>query len=145
MFQSAVILPKIQTFFKQKPFLISNLAKYSMEIKLHNGVTVYRDTHAIAELAQLIAKYPSIEKSDGFVQILLERWIKIPLNPGWEAKISIIKPRVYPLGKKNEQVVDKTFDKIYHLGCLNFITEHTPFNFPVFLIWKADVEGKRKN
>ncbi len=30
------------------------------------------------------------------------------------------------------------------LGRLKFTTGHTPFSFPVFVVWKLDVEGKRK-
>lgn len=30
------------------------------------------------------------------------------------------------------------------LGRLKFTTDHTLFSFPVFVIWKANVEGKKK-
>ena len=33
---------------------------------------------------------------------------------------------------------------MHRLGRLEFITEHTPFSFPVFVVWKADAEGKKK-
>lgn len=116
-----------------------------METKLHNGVRVYRDTHAVAQLAQLVDEYSSIWESEGFVQIPPKRWMKVPLKPGWEAKVSMIKPKVYPLGNENRQVVDKTFDEMHRLGRLEFITEHTPFSFPVFVVWKVNAEGKRKS
>ena len=70
--------------------------------------------------------------------------MKVPLKPGWEAKVSAIKPKVYPLGNKACQLVDKTFDKMHHLGRLKFTTEHTPFSFFVFVVWKLDAESKRK-
>lgn len=71
--------------------------------------------------------------------------MKVLLKPSWEAKVFIIKTRVYPLGNKNRQAIDKTFDKMYCLGRLKFITEHTLFSFPVFVIWKPNVKGKRKS
>lgn len=61
---------------------------------------VYRNAYAIAQLAQLIVEYPSIWESEDFIQILPEYWMKVPFKPGWEAKISIIKSKVYPLGNK---------------------------------------------
>lgn len=70
--------------------------------------------------------------------------MKVPLKPGWEAKVSMIKPRVYLLGNENRQVVDKIFDEMYRLGRLEFTTEHNQINFPMFVIWKTDVEGKKK-
>lgn len=33
---------------------------------------------------------------------------------------------------------------MHRLGRLEFTTEYTPFSFPVFVVWKADAEGKRK-
>lgn len=44
-----------------------------MEMRLNNRVRVYRDKHTVTPLAQLVAKYPSIWESEGFVQILPKR------------------------------------------------------------------------
>lgn len=33
---------------------------------------------------------------------------------------------------------------MHRLSRLEFTTEHTPFSFPMFVVWKADAEGKRK-
>lgn len=105
-----------------------------MEIRLHNGVSVYGDADAVAQLSQLVAKYPSIWESEGFVRVPPEHWMKVPLKPGWEARVSMIKPKVYSLGNENRQVVDEIFDEMHRLGRLKFITEHTPFSFPIFVI-----------
>lgn len=56
-----------------------------------------------------------------------------------------MKLRVYPLSNNNQQVVNKTFDKIHCLGCLKFTTEYTLFSFLVFVICKANAEGKKKD
>lgn len=71
--------------------------------------------------------------------------MKVPLKSGWEAKVSAIKPRIYPLGNETCQLVDEMFDKMYRLGRLKFTSEHTPFSFPVFVVWKLDAEGKKKS
>lgn len=34
---------------------------------------------------------------------------------------------------------------MHRLGRLKFTIEHTSFSFLVFVIWKVDVEGKRKS
>lgn len=98
---------------------------------------VYGDEHAVALLVQLVADYLSICKSEGFIQITPERWIKVPLKPGWKAKLFAIKPRVYPLGNKARQLVDETFDEIYRLGRLKFTSEYIPFSFSVVCFLEA--------
>ncbi len=70
--------------------------------------------------------------------------MKVPLKYGWKAKVSIIKLRVYPVGNKNQQVVDKTFDKIHCLGHLKFTIEYTPFSFLIFIVWKPNAKDKKK-
>ena len=70
--------------------------------------------------------------------------MKVPLKPGWETKVSAIKPRVYPLGNEARQLVHETFDEMHRLGRLKFTSGHTPFSFPVFVVWKLDAEGKKK-
>lgn len=115
-----------------------------LETQLNNKVRVYGDPAAVEQISQLLAEYSSIWESGGFVQILPERWMKVPLIPDWESKVSIIKPKVYPLGNESRRLVDKTFDKMYRQGRLKFTTKPTPFCFPVFIIWKIDVEGEKK-
>lgn len=60
--------------------------------------------------------------------------MKIPFKPGWKAKLSTIKPKVYPLGNEAHQLVDKTFDEMHCLGCLNFTTAYTLFSLPVYVV-----------
>lgn len=66
-FQSATVPSRIQPLFEQEPSLAPNPTEYSMETKLHNGVRVYGDPHAVAQLAQLVADYSSIWESECFV------------------------------------------------------------------------------
>lgn len=67
----------------------------------------------------------------------------MPLNPGWEAKVSAIKPRVYFLGNKARQLIDKTLDEMHRFGRPKFTSEHTSLSFPVFVVWKLDAESRR--
>ena len=70
--------------------------------------------------------------------------MKILLKSGWEAKVSAIKPGVYPLGNNAQRLVDNTFDEMHKQRRLKFITNPTLFSFPVFVVWKSDSDGKRK-
>lgn len=69
----------------------------------------------------------------------------MPLKPRWEAKVSTIKFKVYSLGNKARQLINETFDKMYYFGRLKFMSEHTSFRFPIFVVWKTDAKGKRKS
>lgn len=144
-FNSATVLPLTVPFFKHEPSCILTPTDPSMETILDNGVKVYKDKHVVTLLAQLVAEYPSIWEFESFVQIPPKRWMKVTFKPGWKAKVSAIKPRVYPLRNNSRQLIDKTFDEMHRLGYLKFTSEHTLFSFPVFVVWKTDTEGKRKS
>lgn len=38
--------------------------------------------------------------------------MKVHLKLGWEAKVSVIKPKVYPLGIHSRRLVDEMFDEL---------------------------------
>ena len=101
MFQFATVPPKLKPLFEQELFLAPNSTKHLIKAKLHNGVKIYGDIHAVAQLAQLVANYTFIWESESFMQITLEYWIKSPLKPDWKAKVSTIQPKVYLLVNKN--------------------------------------------
>lgn len=92
-----------------------------------------------------MAQYPSIWESEGFIQIFLERWMKIHLKPGWESKVAALKPKVYPLGNDSRHVVDKNFDEMHRQGWLKFTTYPNPFSSLVFVVWKPDGNRKKKD
>ena len=115
-----------------------------METILNNRVRVYRDKYAVTLLGQLVADYLSIWESESFVRVLTERWMKVPPKPGWEAKVSAIKLRVYLMGTKACQLVDKTFDEMHCFARFKFKSEHTLFRFSVFVVWKLNAKDKRK-
>ena len=144
-FHSATVPPQPTPFFEYKLSYIPTPADPSMETTLENGIRLYGDKHAVTLLAQLIAEYPSIWESEGFVPIPPKRCMKVPLKPDWKAKISAIKPKMYPLGNEAHQIVDKTFDKMHCLSRLKFTSGHILFSFLVFVIYKLDAKSKRKN
>ncbi len=84
-----------------------------LETVLSNEVRIYGDSAAVKQIAELVAEYPTIWESQGLVQIPPERWMTVPLKPGWELKVSAIKPRIYPLGNKACRIVDDIIDEMH--------------------------------
>lgn len=71
--------------------------------------------------------------------------MKIPLKPGYEAKVLAIKPIIYSLGNKTCQLVYKTSDEMHCLGRFKFMSKHISFTFPIFIVWKLDAKSKKKS
>ena len=115
------------------------------ETLLANGVTVHGSPHdpATVKLAQVVTSYPKLWEDSGFVDIPQDRWMRIPLKPGWEDKVDG-SAKTYPLGEKDRQVVDKTFDELHDQGRLEWTAESTPFSYPVFVVWRTLPNGERK-
>lgn len=68
----------------------------------------------------------------------------VPLKPGWKSKVLTIKLWIYSLGNEARCVVNNTFDEMYKQGYLQYITDLTPFSFPVFVVYKIDYQRGRK-
>lgn len=141
---SATFLPSSQPLSKFSAGTPLFSTDSSLETVLDNRVKVYGDAAAVEQIAELVAEYPTIWESQSFVRIPPERWMTMPLKPGWESKVSAIKPKVYPLGNKAQRIVDDTFEKMHTQGRLKYTTDPTPFSFPVFVVYKTDSQGKRK-
>lgn len=97
-YSAASVLPSSHPFSLLGAELTLPPADALMETVLENGIRVFGDANVVRQISDLVTEYPSIWESQGFVQIPPERLVKVPLKPGWEANVSAIKPRVYPLG-----------------------------------------------
>ena len=129
-----------------KPNAVSSLLPSDsfLETVLSNRIKVYGDATAVRQIANLVAEYSTIWESQDFVQIPLERWMTVPLKPGWKSKVSAIKPRIYPLSNEVRHVVNNTFDEMHKQGRLQYPTDPTPFSFPVFVVFKIDHQSRKK-
>ena len=141
---AASLPPSLHPFFLLGAEPILPPTDALMETVLENGIKVFGDADAVRQISDLVAEYPSIWESQGFVQIPLEQWMTVPLKPGWKAKVSAIKPRVYPLRNDARWLVDDTFNKLHQQDRMKFTSDPTPFSFPVFVVWKSDSESKKK-
>jgi len=115
-----------------------------METVLSTGVTVYGDTTTMEALSKVVDRFPAVWKDSGkFVDLPMDNWMRIPLKPNWNDKVSG-KARIYPLGLRDREVVDKTFDELQKQDRIAWTARETPFSYPVFVVWKTLENGTRK-
>ena len=112
----------------------------TLEKVMPNGVTIYGDSHASNRLGQLIDQYQDLFIDQGStVDIPEEEWMPIPLKPGVTSKPA----KVYPVGQKDKEVIDATFDKLQEQGKMYWSKQPTPFSYPVFVVWKDTQNGRK--
>ena len=111
-----------------------------LEHVLPNGVTVYGNDEALRSFSSIVADYQDVfEDSGSTIDLPENQWMPIPLKPNAIAKPS----KVYPLGHRDRQVVDETFDKLQKQGKLRFSTQPTPFSWPCFVVWRDTPQGRK--
>ena len=49
--------------------------------------------------------------------------------------------KVYPVGQRDKECIDTTFDKLQEQGKLKFTTQPTTFSYPCFVVWKDTPSG----
>ncbi|KAI1000709.1 hypothetical protein K3495_g7487 [Podosphaera aphanis] len=97
------------------------------------GVTIYGDTYQRSKLEKLLSRYCSLwEKpsNNSFAKTPSGNDMPIPLIDGWEAKYKPGQARIYPVGKLDRNLIDKTFNELHEQGRLTWTKGHTPFSFP---------------
>lgn len=114
----------------------------NMETRLSNGSMAYGNDEARSAYARLVQDFPSLWQDNGFIDIPKDEWMRIPLKSDWQSKLNG-KSKIYPLGTKDREVLDRTFDELHQKGRLQWTNKATPFAYPVFVTWKT-VNGVRK-
>ena len=114
------------------------------ETVLENGITIYGDQNTVERLTAAVIQHDVWTDRGGFVDIPEHRWMRIPLAPGWENVLkSSAMAKVYHLSDKDKKIVDETFDRLHEQGRMQWSENHTPFGFPVFVIWRNAIrDGK---
>lgn len=82
------------------------------ETCLPNGIMVYGTPGEVQRLADLVNDYPTLWKDEGFVNVPMDEWMRLPLQSGWESKITG-KAKVYPAGLADRECMDKVFDRLH--------------------------------
>lgn len=67
----------------------------------------------------------------------------ILLLDNWEDLYKPGQAKVYPLGQRDKDVIDKEFDKLYTQDRMEWTTLLTPFSFPCFVVWKTTPAGPK--
>lgn len=107
----------------------------SMESKGAFGVTIYGDRETATRFDSLVREFPRLFTDDGKSANIPESdWMPIKLVSDWNASGSKLAHKVYPLGAKDREVVDVTFDKLHDQGRLSWTNSPTPFGSPVFVV-----------
>ena len=84
--------------------------------------------------------YQIWSQTGNFINIPEKEWMPIPLKPG--AKLT--GARVYKLGPEDQKLIDDTFDLLHQQGKMEWSTESTQFEAPVFVIWRTLASGEQK-
>lgn len=107
----------------------------ALETRLPNGVTVYGTPVIVDKFASVVNKFAPLWEDNGQqVKVPAHEHMEIPLIDNWETHYKAGQARVYPLGHKEQKVVNETFNKLHEQGRLEWTTAHTPFSFPCFVV-----------
>jgi len=108
------------------------------------GTTMFGDSNEVQQLGILVSEFQDVFTDSGDPVIIpKEDWLSIPLVPNWEKVDTKLTHRVYPMGPKDRELIDKVHDKLHEQSRMEWCREPSLFGFPVFVVWK-NVEGKRK-
>ena len=122
---------------------ILTFTKMLNEIKLLNGVMVYGNEEAVKAFINLVEAFLKLFLDEGFVKVSEENWMRLSLKSDWESRVKG-QAKVYPLGLKDREVIDRTFDELHRQGRLEWTKSSTPFSYPVFVVWKTLSSEERK-
>ena len=84
----------------------------------------------------MVREFPDIWKeSDHTVKIPESHWLTILLKDSWDDRK--VSQRAYPLGAKDQAIVDEEFDRLHQQKKMDWTEQLTPFRAPVFVVWKT--------
>jgi len=110
----------------------------SMERRIAFGITAYGSPDVVQQYDEDVRPYEPVFTDKGTnVGMAAEDWLKIPLAGDWTSTDAKLAHCVYPMGLKEQQPIDETFDKMHKDNKMEWSTESTPFGFPVFVAWRT--------
>lgn len=132
----------------QRAFETKNLspaASTRIEKTLFNNVTIYGNDLQAQALEKLVHNFRVLwTDQKKFAIPPNNEEMTIPLVKNWETRYKPGQARVYTVGGKDREVIDKTFDELHNQGRLRWTDRATPFSFPCFVVWKRLTDGTRK-
>lgn len=110
-------------------------------IKSSHGVSIAaEDAKDAAKLKEVIEEF-DIYHDRGIIPMQEEEKMKIPFAEGWQTQRRTV--RQYPLGRRDQQIIDDMFDDLRAKGKFFPMLEPTPVARPAFVAWRT-VDGVRK-
>ena len=120
------------------------LAPTQTEAVHPTGVTIHGSPQSRALIATAVDAFPTLWKDSGnVVNVPESEWMDIPLLDNWRELYKPGQARVYPVGQRDKEVIDREFDKLHQQGRMEWTTTATPFSFPCFVVWK-DIPGNNE-
>ncbi|KAI1005182.1 hypothetical protein K3495_g3037 [Podosphaera aphanis] len=123
----------------------SSSASARRERTLFNDITIFGDdsqAQALEELVENIGVLWTDQRK--FAIPPNNQDMTIPLVEDWETRYKLGQARVYPVGEKYREIIDKTFDELHSQGRLRWTDKAAPFSFPCFVVWKRLADGTKK-
>lgn len=115
----------------------------SIESTHSTGVTIYGDASATQAISDVVEAFPNLWKDTGNVKVPEDQEMEIPLLDNWKEIYKAGQARVYPVGKRDKEVIDEAFDKLHQQGRMDWTSQATPFSFPCFVVWKDTADGPK--
>ncbi len=116
----------------------------STEIVFTNDVIVHNSSsQTIAAFFNLIDQYLNLWKSEEFVKLSENQWMRISLRFDWKSRV-FEKIKIYSLEAKDKKLVNQIFDDFQAKKRLKFTIESTSFSYSIFVIWKTVNDKKKK-
>jgi hypothetical protein len=109
-----------------------------------NDVTIHNSNLIVIFIFKIIIDdYFNLWKSEKFVKLSKNQWMRISLKFDWEIRI-FEKIKIYSLRTENKKLVDQIFDDLHAKKRLKYTIESTSFSYSVFVIWKM-INDQKKN
>jgi hypothetical protein len=123
---------------------IISMTTQNSDIIFSNDVIIHEfDLVVVFTFKIIVNKFFDLWKSEDFVKLLIEQWMRISLKFDWETRISE-KIKIYSLRLKKKKLMNQIFDNLQTKSRLKFTIEFISFNYLVFVVWKT-VNEKKKN
>lgn len=112
------------------------------EIITDDGIRVCSSNPIFAKrLTKLVEQFRECWVARDPIKVPKDERMTIPLVEGWQKQK--IAAKAYPLGIKDREFLDRTFDELHRQGRMEWVTNPTPFGCPCFVVWRT-VNGERK-
>jgi hypothetical protein len=123
-------------------FFTSQNTKHSNVVLLNDVIVQDFTSKTISIFFDLINQYFNLWKSEEFVKLSKDQWMRISLKSDWKIRI-FEKIKIYSWKTKNKKLVNQIFDDLHAKRRLKYIIELISFSYSVFVVWKS-INDKKK-